>query len=201
MKKNVYQFGETELKDLIVAWVFLSLIFSYRAGFAASGDFLSRFLFILPTLGLGFIGHELSHKFAAQRYGFWAEFRISYSNLFFALILAMVSPIIFAAPGAVVIFPVNRHGRMADSGASGRISLAGPMANLLIVLLFSAAYLFLPLSPALVSLCQIGIMVNGFLAFFNLIPFSVLDGKKVFRWSKPVWALAFAISLLALYSV
>ncbi|MBE0520185.1 metalloprotease, partial [Candidatus Bathyarchaeota archaeon] len=30
----------------------------------------------------------------------------------------------------------------------------------------------------------------------NLIPFGILDGFKVFRWNKVVWALAFTASLV-----
>jgi Zn-dependent protease len=33
--------------------------------------------------------------------------------------------------------------------------------------------------------------INLYLAFFNLLPFFVLDGAKVFAWNKLVWAALF----------
>jgi Zn-dependent protease len=41
-----------------------------------------------------------------------------------------------------------------------------------------------------------GALINAFMAVFNLIPFGVLDGLKVFRWSKPVWLVLFALAAL-----
>jgi Zn-dependent protease len=33
----------------------------------------------------------------------------------------------------------------------------------------------------------LGFKINSFLALFNLIPFSILDGAKVFRWDPIIW--------------
>lgn len=46
------------------------------------------------------------------------------------------------------------------------------------------------------SLFQIVAFINAFLAVFNLIPFGVFDGLKVFRWNKIIWAAIFAIALI-----
>ena len=34
--------------------------------------------------------------------------------------------------------------------------------------------------------------INTFLAVFNMIPFGVMDGLKVFMWNKIIWAITFA---------
>ncbi|MEP0826126.1 MAG: hypothetical protein HRF40_11635, partial [Nitrososphaera sp.] len=36
---------------------------------------------------------------------------------------------------------------------------------------------------------------NGFIAFFNMIPFMGLDGQKIFAWNKLVWILTFAAAI------
>ncbi|MFC1454976.1 site-2 protease family protein [Candidatus Undinarchaeota archaeon] len=195
MKSSPYQLGENELKELSIAWIILSITFALVLNLSTS--FIAELMLILPTLGFGFICHELAHKFLAQKYGFWAEFRISYKNLLLALIMAQFG-FVFAAPGAVMIFPVSRHGRRASLEVTGRISLAGPSANLILVVIFGFLYLVSPTFPFLHSVSQIGIMLNGFLALFNLLPISVLDGAKIFRWNKLIWGGAFLLALLAL---
>lgn len=187
----MYRFAPNEIKELAMAWLALAVVFSRAFG----GAFLPNFILILPTLGIAFIAHELSHKFMAQRYGFWAQFRISIRGLLFAFFLALFSPIVFAAPGAVVISPISRHGRLASREETGRISLAGPIANFTLVCIFGV---MLHLNPASV-IAPFGMGINAFLGLFNMLPFGMFDGKKIYSWSQAVWAAAFILGILALY--
>jgi Zn-dependent protease len=41
-----------------------------------------------------------------------------------------------------------------------------------------------------------GSAINAFMALFNLIPFGVFDGLKVFRWNKQAWLVLFALAVL-----
>jgi Zn-dependent protease len=45
------------------------------------------------------------------------------------------------------------------------------------------------------SILLTGVWFNGFIAFFNLIPFMGLDGQKIFGWNKLVWVLTFAAAI------
>ena len=65
---------------------------------------------------------------------------------------------------------------------------------MLAILLLALAQIELPLGLAEAALA--GAAINAFMALFNVIPFGVLDGLKVFRWSKPVWLILFAVSAL-----
>ena len=38
--------------------------------------------------------------------------------------------------------------------------------------------------------------INAFMAVFNLIPFGILDGFKIFSLNKKLWALAFVPALI-----
>jgi len=137
-----------------------------------------------------FILHEMAHKFVAQWYGLWAEFRL---DPFGALITAVsiFSPFKLIAPGAVVIagFP--------DSSMMGRVAVAGPLTNLVLVVLLLPFFLLLPQGWGSI-LVSYGIYVNAIIAFFNLIPFSMLDGKKIMLWNRAVWAALFTVSLILL---
>jgi Zn-dependent protease len=192
-------FSGIEIRDIIVAWIALGVAF----GFALAGGAINLFgagvplvaaLYLgisLVTVGPGFVLHELSHKFVARRYGFWAEFRMWPQGLVVALFLSIISPFIFAAPGATYI-----NGTSISPSQNGKISIAGPLTNLLIALIFLPIALF---GNDLISFAGlIGLEVNAFLGAFNLIPFGPLDGAKVFRWNPLVW-IALLIPLAGLY--
>ena len=136
----------------------------------------------------GFIIHELTHKAMAQRYGMWAEFRL---DMFGALLtlLSAVSPLKIIAPGAVVIAGDTTIDRV------GRTAAAGPATNILVAtFLLGLAQILHPIG--LLEAMLAGAAINAFMAVFNLIPFGVFDGLKVFRWSKPVWLVLFALAAL-----
>src|SRR3989442_627807 len=68
-----------ELVALSVAWIVLGISFSTRymfpGRFTTPVAFLEVFLFTMLVIGTGFLGHELAHKFTAQRYGAWCKVR------------------------------------------------------------------------------------------------------------------------------
>jgi Zn-dependent protease len=136
----------------------------------------------------GFIVHELMHKAVAQRYGLWAEFRLDAFGAVLTLISA-ISPLKIIAPGAVVLIGETTPERI------GRTAVAGPSVNILLAGVLFGLALALP-PGGLLQATLAGAAINAFMALFNLIPFGVLDGLKVFRWNKVVWAVIFAASAL-----
>ncbi len=173
-----------ELIDILKAWVVLSLAFALvyggmnlidgTLGNLFSPVFLVLFLISLFTAGAGFLFHELGHKFVAQHYGCVAEFRAFNQMLYLALGLAAVTGFIFAAPGAVMI-----AGRVTLR-ENGKISLAGPLVNFVLALVFLGASFYVPF-------LFIGYFINAWLGLFNLIPFGNFDGKKILDWNRYVW--------------
>jgi Zn-dependent protease len=140
-------------------------------------------LLALATIGIGFILHELMHKFIAERYGFKAEFRMWPSGLAFAVLSSAIAGLVFAAPGATYIMGYN-----VNAKENGVISLAGPLTNIAIALLFLPLLLVNTGSAVLVEAGYLGSYFNFFLAAFNMLPIFVLDGAKVWRWNKAYWA-------------
>jgi len=43
-----------------------------------------------------------------------------------------------------------------------------------------------------------GMFINAWLALFNMIPISVLDGKKVLAWDRRIYTFALLIALSVL---
>ena len=95
---------------------------------------------------------------------------------------------IFAAPGAVMI---NGH---VNRERNGKISVAGPLVNIVLAVIF----LGLTLIGFVNMFTQYGLLINAWLAAFNMIPFWNLDGKKILRWDKKVYfsVLFGAVALL-----
>ena len=177
-----------ELIDITKSWLAISLAFAFvYSGISLfkgiDGLFSLGFLVMLGvsglTAGIGFLFHELAHKFVAQRYGCVAEFRSFDQMLYVAVGLAFLVGFIFAAPGAVMI------SGMITRKENGLISLAGPLTNYVLAMIFLVLTLLYPLGS---SLFNVGFSINLWLGLFNMIPFGNFDGLKIFDWNRIVWA-------------
>ena len=141
-----------EEADLFIAWLAISLAFAIIkiAPYGITGPLrqvslvtaLVFFGIALLTVGIGFILHEMAHKFTAIRFGYWAEFRKDNSMLLVAVVLASLVGFVFAAPGATVIYSNTADGRGLTREQNGKISAAGPVINLLLCIPFSACVVF-----------------------------------------------------------
>ncbi len=187
--------SEVEITDLAKAWIAISVAFAIiNVGVSAvfSINFLMYFLLSAITVGLGFIAHEMGHKVIAQKYGCFAEFRADNMMLVFAIVLAIAIRIVFAAPGAVMI-----SGHQVDRKRLGYIGAAGPIMSLSIALIFLILYLVSNPLSLLGKVSGYGFAINSFIALFNMIPFGMFDGYKIFQGSKIMWVVMTAIAGIA----
>ncbi len=190
-----YKFGRftssnVELRDLLKAWVAVSVAFALVLG-GFSLAFFSSFVISLVVVGTGFLLHELAHKIVAQRYGYFAEFR-SFDNMLFLAVIMSFFGFVFAAPGAVMI-----GGRTIRNDHNGKISLAGPAVNLVLAVLFLGV--FYSTVGFINTIASYGMKINSWLCLFNLIPVWEFDGAKVFRWKKSLWVLMVLLGLALLF--
>ncbi|WP_425484373.1 metalloprotease [Halosimplex pelagicum] len=196
-------FSRRELRDLGIAWLALGVAFTLFID-RALVDLVARgarppaalalaLAVSLATVGVAFLLHELAHKVVAVRFGQVAAFKADYGMLFLAVMSALAG-FLFAAPGAVV------HRGRITARENGLISLAGPVTNVGLAAVFLPLFLF---GPGLLGLIGgRGLSINLLLAGFNMIPYGPLDGRKVLRWSKPVYvAVAVPTVLLAVYAL
>ena len=149
-------FSKTEIKHLLLATGLVVLV-----GLSFNQYRRIHIELILIFIS-AFLVHELAHKFLAQFYGSWAEFRADAYGLMVTAISAIpFIPFKFIAPGAVMI-----------GISDGRR--------------------FFPHSPYFYT----GASFNGWIALFNLLPFGVLDGQKIFDWSKVTWLSVIGIAMI-----
>jgi Zn-dependent protease len=197
------QVGPAERIDLLLSWVVLVIGFSIVMG---GRRVPSIDLIVISALGVGtgFLLHELAHKFIAQRYGYWAEYRANRSGLLLIIIVSLMG-FILAAPGAVMIhkasnpYPQSTAYSLREEVYVDRrkvqkellwISLAGPMTNIILAALFYGLLASgIMASKVSMNAIYFAFFINLYLAAFNLIPFGPLDGRKIFEVNRLVWAI------------
>jgi Zn-dependent protease len=198
---NKFTFSQTELQHLAVAYFVLVICFAIVLSTGFGGLFFGGFdilIFIyialpvsLIAVGLGFILHEIAHKFAAQRYGCWSEFRYDPRGLMWALGLSIVIGLVWAAPGATWF-----SGRVTKK-ENAIISLAGPGVNMTIAIILIPFIFLIPLGFFSIYLFYSGWII-AFLAVFNLLPIPPLDGSKIWKWNLGIYIFIFAIAIAIL---
>ena len=207
------RFSRQELLDIAVSMLVLGVAFAilYRSGTVMDclryhlGDtlcWLSLIAICLCLVFFSFLLHELGHKFVAQKYGLWSEFRMYPMGLVLTIVTAFLG-FLFAAPGAVYI-----RGNMSDD-TNGKVSIAGPAVNIVLAVAAIAGLVAVHGSMGdVVFLHDMSLLVyvvlmmmaslNAFLALFNLLPVPPLDGSKIIKWNPAVWVAAIAVSALLL---
>ncbi len=181
-------FSRREVKDIVISFVVLSLVFSYPV---FDPVFLLGMFFVV---GVAFIGHELSHRFTARKLGYFAEYRMWPQGIMLAIFFTLLTNggFIFAAPGAVV-FGSFWAFRNPTPGDVGKIGIAGAAFN---IALMAVLILSSQLYPHWILVYAA--LINAWLAIFNLIPLGPLDGRKVLHWNRAAWSMAFVAAAIGL---
>jgi Zn-dependent protease len=95
------------------------------------------------------------------------------------ILIATGSPILFGAAKPV---PYNPYNLRNQKWGEAMVAAAGPLSNICIAVIFGVLVRLagtLGLSEAFTSLSIQIILLNLFLAFFNLVPIPPLDGSKI----------------------
>ncbi|MBW1917123.1 MAG: site-2 protease family protein [Deltaproteobacteria bacterium] len=174
---------------------------------------------MVVVLFFSVIVHEVAHGYiallngdpTAKNYG-----RLSFNPLVHidpigtilvpAILLLSHAGILFGWAKPVPVNPLNyRNYRQGEI----TVSVAGPLSNLLLAVIFAVVLRFAGDNPGLVRLCYYGCIINIFLALFNLIPIPPLDGSHVLlhllprpldRYYAQLEPVGFVIILILLYT-
>lgn len=164
--------------------------------YATTEGALLNLLLSIPGVLLAITFHEFAHAYAADKLGDDTprrQGRLSLNPMDHVdpLGLAML---IFAHIGwgkPVQVNPRNYDRRMSMEKADAIVSLAGPLMNFVLAIVFtliycaifkfaSATFLVSTVGTVIMSLISSTIIMNVGLGVFNLIPLPPLDGSKIF---------------------
>jgi Zn-dependent protease len=146
-------------------------------------------LITLVILLFSAIVHEVSHGLMAEKLGDSTardEGRITLnpiphidpfgSILLPGLLLAVGSPIVFGAAKPV---PVNFNNLHPKRWGMALVSLAGPLSNFVLAVLFMLPVKFGLVSGVVAEIWIKAVILNLVLAVFNILPIPPLDGSKL----------------------
>jgi Zn-dependent protease len=187
-KRGKIHFSSKEMKHLTIA-ALLVIGIGLSLGLFSNLFYTDYVMLVTFTiiLTISFFLHEIAHKIVAQREGLWAEFRLTLIGAILTLI-SIITPLFkIISPGAVMV------AGFADIKSIGKTSIAGPMTNITLSMMFLAGtFLF----PQQIQILALAAFFNAWIALFNLIPLGILDGFKIFQWNKKDWVLVFTSSLI-----
>lgn len=149
-------------------------------------------IFNVAILILSVVIHEVSHGFVANILGDGTARHAGRLTLnpikHLDPVGSVLVPLLTASTGGFVFgwakpVPYNPYNLKDQKWGEAKVAAAGPLANLLIAIVFGVILRFgvgpVGLSPATLDMLYRIVNINILLAVFNLVPIPPLDGSKV----------------------
>ena len=194
-----------EAVSLVIAAIIVALVFG--SSFLVRGDYIG-FLIVTVSAILAVIPHELMHRWSARRMGCYSRYVLYPFGVLLTLLTAIpFIPFKVIMPGFVLI-SCHAHSSEEEKRINGVTSFAGPVTNLFIaslsLILLRSILVSMPIgvilnSSALLVFLLFLAKLNGWVAFFNLLPIPPLDGSKIIRWRPILWVVSFILSIIIMY--
>lgn len=158
-------------------------------------------LLTLPAVVIAISFHEYAHAWAADKLGDTtprSQGRLTLNPIAhldpFGFVLLLFAGVGWGRP--VEINPNNFTSNKSRAKCEALVSLAGPMMNFILAIIFTFIYYAMwkyapstQLMQILYTLVRYTITINIGLGVFNLIPLPPLDGEKIFRSILPYRAI------------
>lgn len=136
---------------------------------------------------LGGISHEVIHLVAGRLLGIETEYRLWLSGSFATVFTAFLGNS-FGIQG----FLLEEIKEGTPKWKVGVLKMTSPILSAAVMVLFAAVNLFIPHVAF-----QMVYSIAALWAMAEILPFKPMDGHDVFKWSKLVWAAAFALISVA----
>lgn len=197
MSKIKKFFTPPEIRDLVIAILAITLILIYP-------NQKNLFFLYLIIISISLALKQIFHKLMANKLGCTSTFKlwpIGITMGLLSLYLKSVIGFVFILLGYTEIIPY-RFGRWGIKLIEmtprdyAHIALAGIGVNLVLMLIFGMLYT-INNSEIFGTISR----VNGWLAFFSLLPIPSMEGGHVFNWSLWFWVILMFFTILVLVIV
>jgi len=196
-------FSKDEFKDVLLAIVVTTAIFSYNGSWNRFFDFVPS-MFIIATVSI--LARQWAYKRLARRYGAKAYFKLWPFGSIMSVVIALASSLKLAALGSAVIYSqkfakwkrkFEKYSNFTELTykEAGIIAAGGPGACIILAIL--SWYAFYVSGNVFF---QYGTYVNAWIAASTLIPFGQLDGSKIFTWKPWFWLVMTVVSVILLFN-
>src|SRR3989338_2467081 len=202
-------FKSSELNSLLLSIAVIAFIISFRNwGVGKEIDFSHGIVNLIGAMLIVSISLTLRllfQKIVALGADLQAEYKLWSIGLFIALILGFITNglVWFIVPGSIVMnfMPGHRIGWLRYSlnyFGIGVISLAGPIANIFLAMIFRTLY-----DITSIQLFHAAFLLNIIMALWNMLPIPPADGSRIFFGSRLVYMFGTAVvvsSAILLYA-
>jgi len=197
--KRYYVLKPRELRGLALSIIIIAFAITFRKwGLGTQVNFgmgLSNFLGALLIVTITILGRLYLQKIVALGTDYKAEYRVWSFGLMITLLLVFVTNgyFWFLIPGGIVInyMPGHRLGWVRyglNMYGIGVISLAGPMGNIVLAIIFRSLY-----EVFQIPLLKTAFILNLIWAIWNILPIPPNDGSKMFYGSRLVYMYGLAV--------
>src|SRR3989338_670042 len=192
--KRYFTFTPLEIRSIIIAILIIVFVFSFKEwGYGDAFDVplgLFNFFNAILIVALSFLVHISIQRIWSLGTGYRLEWKMWTVGLLFSLIMAFLTngAVWLIIPGGFIVHHMAGH-RLGwfrydiNYWALGLIAFAGPLANILLAIVFKSLSGFV--SNALI---QKVIIFNIMYAVFSMVPIPPLDGSKVYFGARMLYA-------------
>ena len=141
----------------------------------------STLLIFLVMGGVATITHELGHRFSGRHYGYPSELQFWSLGAICMFITSWIFGTVFAQPSRNVMKVMEGSSDLHEV----IVRVSGPLVNLLFA---GISFLLVPLRGYLTVMGTAGFSMNLLACVVTLMPVTPMDGERVFRRNKLLWA-------------
>jgi len=191
--RRYYRFTKAELTGLVFSILMIGFIISFKewgaSEFNARAGLLNFFNSIL-IVALALLASDAAQRIWALAIGYRIEYKIWTYGIFIGLFISFISNgrLWLIVPGSFIMHHIAGH-RLGffrydiNYWAQAMIALAGPLASILLMVVFKSIGFFAPN-----SLVGKAILFNAVFAITSMLPIPPLNGSKIYFGSRMLYA-------------
>ncbi len=170
-----------EIVMLVICTVLFGLAFIVADRLAIQADLI---IIYMVMGGVALIMHDLGHRMVARKLEIEGHYKFWGWGTLTMLLTSWLFGMAFSQPGRYVFDDEED----IDNRDMAFVTLAGPAISMLFAILFLP---FALIGGVAGQIAVAGFIMNLMTAVYNLMPFSPMDGKVIYDWSRLFWMLTF----------